>query len=285
MDCQVTLAQTNPRLGDVATNLEAHKRCIAQAIEAGSQIVLFPELSLTGYFLKDQTPEVAMRPDARVLSELLSLSTEISIGVGFVERAPDGRVFNSTAFLEDGKILRVHRKVHLVTYGMFDEERDFAAGNEFLAFDSKHGRFGFLICEDLWHASSAYQLFLDNVDAMFVVSCGPGRGIEGASGEFTSVSTWRTLLAAHALFCQTWMCYVNRVGWEDGVMFSGSSRVVDPFGQDAASLGALEEGLLHVRLRSRENERARIATPLRRDAKPWLLLDGLERWSKRGGRL
>jgi predicted amidohydrolase len=226
-----------------------------------------------------------MRLESRAISELLALSKEISIGVGFVERAPDGRVFNSAAFLEDGKVLGVHRKVHLVTYGMFDEERDFAAGNEFAAFESKHGRFGFLICEDLWHVSSAYQLFLDNVDAMFVVSCGPGRGVEAGSGEFTSVRTWRTLLAAHALFCQTWMCYVNRVGWEDGVLFSGASRVVDPFGAEVAALDHQEEGSLEARLRSRENERARTQTPLRRDAKPWLLREGLERWSRRGGRL
>ncbi len=285
MDCQVTLAQMNPRLGDLAGNLELHRRHIQQAVEAGSQIVLFPELSLTGYFLKDQTPEVALRLDSRVLSELLSLSSEISIGFGFVERAADGRVFNAVAFVEDGKILRVHRKVHLVTYGMFDEERDFAAGTEFLAFDSKHGRFGFLICEDLWHVSSAYQLFLDSVDAMFVPSCGPGRGISTGSGQFASVRIWRTLLSAHALFCQTWMCYVNRVGWEDGVVFSGSSHVVDPFGRDLAALNGLEEGQLHVRLQSRENERARVATPLRRDAKPWLLLESLERWSKGPGRL
>jgi predicted amidohydrolase len=181
------------------------------------------------------------------------------------------------AFLEDGQVLHVHRKVHLVTYGMFDEEREFAAGEGFEAFDSKLGRFGMLICEDAWHLSSGYLHFLNNVDAMLLHSNSPGRGIVGGGSELESSRTWNTLLSAHALFFQTWICYVNRVGWEDGVLFSGGSRVIDPFGREVGQLEGFEPGTLEARWLSRDLQRARLQTPLRRDAKPWLLAEGLAR--------
>ena len=280
MDCKITLAQTNPSLGNLETNVAHHVSAIESAIAEGSDIILFPELSVTGYFLKDQTAELAMSLESDPITRLLSFSEQISIVVGFVERAADGRIYNSIAFLEDGRVVHVHRKVHLVTYGMFDEQREFAAGESFEAFDSKHGRFGVVVCEDAWHVSSAYHYFLANVDALLVPSCSPGRGIADGSPILESERTWATLLEAHALFFQTWVCYANRVGWEDGVCFSGGSRVIDPAGQLVASVEGLDSGSLQANLNSAALGRARVATPLRRDAKPWILAEGLRRMSE-----
>lgn len=277
MDCRVTLAQTNPTLGNLAANLRDHVERVRAAAAAGSQLIVFPELSLTGYFLKDQTVDLALSLDARELAELVALSSSISILVGFVERSVDGRIYNASAFLEGGRVLAVHRKVHLVTYGMFDEQREFAAGDHFRPIDSKLGRFGVLICEDAWHVSSGYLHFLNNVDALLVPSCSPGRGIGGGGSDLQSRRTWNTLLEAHGRFFQTWVVYANRVGWEDGVVFSGGSRVVDPFGETVCALDGFDPGTLAGRLDSRTLDRARVVTPLRRDAKPWILADGLER--------
>ena len=276
MDCKITLAQTNPSLGTLEANVDEHAAAIERALAEGSDIILFPELSVTGYFLKDQTAELAMGLESETLARLLSFSDRISIVVGFVERSTDGRIYNSVAFLEDGSVLHVHRKVHLVTYGMFDEQREFAAGESFVAFESKHGRFGLMVCEDAWHVSSAYLYFMANVDALLVPSCSPGRGIAHGSPVLESERTWETLLTAHALFFQTWVCYANRVGWEDGVCFSGGSRVINPGGQEVGVIEGLEAGSLQVRLASGDLTRARVATPLRRDAKPWILAEGLE---------
>lgn len=277
MDCRVTLAQTNPALGNLPRNFEQHVAEIEAAVAAGSQLILFPELSLTGYFLKDQTAEIALALEAPPLARLAELSHKISIAVGFVERSPEGRFYNSIGFFEHGRLMHVHRKVHLVTYGMFDEQREFAAGERFQTFQSSLGRFGILICEDLWHVSSAYAYFLENVDALLVHSCAPGRGIAGGDSELTSMRTWKTLLAAHALTTQTWVCWTNRVGWEDGIFFSGGSRVIDPFGRDVVTLDGIEPGRVQARLSSHELERARLVTPLRRDAKPWLLAESMRR--------
>jgi len=272
------LSQINPVLGDLQRNLELHFSEIEAARKAGCGLILFPELSLSGYFLKDQTSEIALRLEAPLLAKLAEASRGISIAAGFVERSPEGRLYNSLGFFEDGKLLHVHRKVHLVTYGMFDEQREFAAGDRFVAFASKHGRFGILICEDLWHVSSAYPYFLADVDALLVHSCAPGRGVGADDGELTSMRTWSTLLSAQALTTQTWVAWTNRVGWEDGIFFSGGSRVVDPFGRTLATIEGIETGRLEVQLTSRELERARLSTPLRRDAKPWLLEQSLVRF-------
>jgi predicted amidohydrolase len=284
MDCRLTIAQINPTLGNVGANLAQHVTAIEAALAAGSQLVVFPELSLTGYFLKDQTAELARPIDSPELRKLCTLSKRISIAVGFVELAADGRIYNSVAFLEDGQVLHVHRKVHLVTYGMFDEMREFASGQDFTAFHSKLGRFGLMICEDVWHVSSGYQHFLDGVDAMLIPSCSPGRGIGNASSELDSTRIWRTLLEAHALLFQTWVVYCNRVGWEDGVFFWGGSRVLDPFGKQLGLIEGIEPGSLAARITSHELRRARVATPLLRDSKPAMLVDGLQRIARKGGR-
>lgn len=280
MDCRVRLAQTDTTLGDLGANLAAHLTEIERAVGDGVDLLVFPELSLTGYFLKDQTYEVALALDAPPLNTLRERSREVSIVAGFVERAPDGRLYNALGLFEDGELLHVHRKVHLVTYGMFEESRDLAPGEDFAVASSKHGRFGFLTCEDAWHIDGAYLYFLDGADAILICSAGPGRGVTTSeeqpdTSELNSNRVWRTLQDAMALFFRTWILYCNRVGWEDGVVFAGASRVVDPAGQACGQALGLDPGRLDVELNSAALDRARIATPLRRDERPWILARAL----------
>ena len=94
--------------------------------------------------------------------------------------------------------MQLDRKVHLVTYGMFEESRDLAPGEEFRVVESKHGRFGLLLCEDAWHVDGAYLYFLDGADALLVASAGPGRGVGGGASELDSNRVWRTLQAPTA---------------------------------------------------------------------------------------
>ena len=118
MDCRVAIAQINPRLGDLHANLDMHLESIAAAKAEGANLVVFPELSLTGYYLKDQVFELALGRDADELARFAELSRDLSIVIGFVERSPEERFYNSLAFFEDGDLLAVHRKVHLVSYGI-----------------------------------------------------------------------------------------------------------------------------------------------------------------------
>jgi len=277
MDTLVRLVQIDTTLGNLDANLDTHLRAIEQAVTDGVDVIVFPELSLTGYFLKDQTAEVALSLDSPFLEPLRERSRSISIVAGFVERSRDGRVYNALAFFEEGEILHVHRKVHLVTYGMFEESRDLAPGEEFCLVESKHGRFGFLACEDAWHIDGAYLYFLDGADAIIVCSAGPGRGVTGKTGELSSNRVWRTLQDSFSLLFRTWMLYCNRVGWEDGVVFSGASRVVSPTGEELGEPLGLDPGTLDARLTSAALDHARIQTPLRRDERPWILARELAR--------
>jgi NAD+ synthase (glutamine-hydrolysing) len=276
MDCRLVVAQTNPALGDLRANLEDHLARVDEAL-GSADLIQFPELSLTGYFLRDQVEEVALRPDDPLLRPLLERSRRISIVFGFVERSPEGRLYNALGFLEGGRFLGIHRKVHLVSYGLFDEGRDFAAGDRFQLITSRHGRFGPLICEDMWHMPSAYAYFLDDADALLVSSASPARGVEEPGPGLASERTWNLLLAATALLTRTWVAFSSRVGWEDGLGFGGGSRVLDPYANARAALAERSPGVLSATLDSATLRRARSELPLRRDERPEILAARLAR--------
>lgn len=279
MDLSITLAQTNPLLGDLGKNLEQHLALARAAAAEGSDLILFPELSLSGYFLRDQVFDIALGLDAPELDPLREASRGISIAIGLPERADDGRCYNTLAFFEDGALLGAHRKVHLVSYGMFDETRDFAAGTTWTPIESRLGRFGPFLCEDLWHLGGQYTYALDAVDVLLVASAGPARGATGP--ELESTRTWRQLLSTAAMHTQAYACWANRVGFEDGVAFGGSSAVFGPDGACMAELAGLDEGTLGARLTQAALHRTRQRTPLLRDLRPWVLEAEL---AKRSGR-
>ena len=283
MDCRMHLAQLEPTLGNLDANLAMHAQAAAAAVAAGVDCVLFGELSLTGYFLKDQTAEVALRRGEGPLARLAELSREVSVGAGFVERAEDGQLYNAYGFWEDGELLSVHRKVHLVTYGMFEEHRDLGAGCEFGLVESKHGRFAILTCEDAWHMQGPMLAFHAGADALLVPSASPARGVSAGADGIGSVQAWGGVLSTWALLTQTWVCHINRVGFEDGIGFGGGTRVLDPFGQESALLEGLDAGVLEARIDSSALERARVALPLRRDERVWILARELAQRSEAGG--
>src|SRR5262245_20827562 len=125
MRTQFTLAvaQVNPRLGDVEANLTQYEERTRAARGSGAELVVFPELSLNGYFLKDMVSAVALRLDSPQVKKLADLSRKITVVAGLVEETPDYRFYNSAVYFEDGQITHVHRKVYLPTYGLFDEGR------------------------------------------------------------------------------------------------------------------------------------------------------------------
>jgi len=270
------MAQIAPRLGDVRANLDRHLEVVAQAREQGADLVVFPELSLTGYVLRDLTPEVALAAGAAPLRRLAAASRDLDLVVGFVEDAPGHRFHNAAAYFSRGKIRHVHRKVYLPCYGMFQEARDFAPGERLRSFDAPFGPSGLLVCEDLWHPTSAYLLAHQGAEVILVLSAGPTRGTRPGR-RITSIAVWRELLQVTAQFQTTFLVYVNRVGCEDGLTFGGGSTVVDPFGRVVAELAPLEEELRTVELDPEVLRRARTAYPLLRDEQVDLVQRELER--------
>jgi predicted amidohydrolase len=264
---RVFLAQIAPALGDVERNRDLHLERIAAARAAGADLVVFPELSLTGYWLHDLVGEIAVDPaTAEVLEPLRQAARQIDVVLGLVEAGEDGQAYNAAAWLSDGEVLAVHRKVHLPTYTLFDEGRYFAPGTRVRAFETRFGRAGLLICEDLWHPALPYLLAQDGGDLLVVLSSGPGRGI--GDGELASERSWKLLGETAARFHTQFLIYVNRVGVEDGYSFTGGSFVFAPDGTLLAELPDLEEAGETVELDRREIRRIRQLSPLRRGDRP-----------------
>jgi predicted amidohydrolase len=273
---QVGLAQIRPRLGDLERNAEIHHEVLDRAVADGLDFVIFPELSLTGYFVKDMVAELARPLDAEPLRGLVDRSREIGIVVGFIEDGPGHRLLNSAAVLQEGRVVHVHRKIYLPTYGLFDEMRYFAPGDRVRSFDSRMGRAGVLVCEDLWHLSNAYLLWLQDVDVMIGLSSGPARGV-GEEPVFETSRAWELLNLFYARFLGVYTLYVNRVGVEDGVTFGGGTQAVAPGGRLLFRADWREEGLFPVTIDPDEIRRARLGNPLLRDERPDLVLRELER--------
>jgi predicted amidohydrolase len=267
----VALAQIAPRLGDVATNLERHLAVIEEAADNGAGLVVFPELSLTGYFLKDLVPDVALRLDAPQLAALAAASRGIDVVTGCVIETDTTLFHNAALYFSHGQRLHVHNKVYLPTYGIFDEQRYLAAGDHFRTFQVPLGgsgstpwRAGILTCEDMWHPSAAAILGRQGIDIFLCPSASPGRGVMrdealGTARSYDAITrTYAQLYTAYVVYC-------NRVGFEDGIGFWGGSRIVGPKGSPVDEPAGLDEALTYVRIDRASIRRARIAYPLLRD--------------------
>lgn len=282
MDFTAVLAQIKPKLGCVADNLAIIEAEIATALESGANLIVFPELALSGYFLKDLVPEVARRIDAPEILRLIELSKGISIAIGFVEETDDYHFFNSALYLEDGAIRHLHRKVYLPTYGLFDEQRYLARGEAFRAFDTRFGRFGMLICEDMWHLSASYILAMDGATTLLCLSSSPARGIEGDS--LGSASAWQKLTSTTALFLNCRVLYCNRVGFEDGVNFWGGSEYIAPSGESVVRGALMEPDRVSAAVNEGALRRERIFSPMMRDENLFVTMQELGRIARERGR-
>jgi predicted amidohydrolase len=278
MRARLALAQIATRLGDVQANLEKHLQYIDQAREQKADLLVFPELSLTGYVLQDLVATVAHRPteDDPIFKELLRASRELDLVVGFVDEDSRHRFFIASAYLSGGRVLHVHHKVYLPTYGLFDEGRFFAWGDTVRAFDTRFGRAGLLICEDFWHASPPYLLWLDGADIMLFSSASPGRGLNDKE-KLESARWVERVNKAYASMFTSFVAHCNRVGYEDGLLFWGGATVNDPNGELLAQGPYFEEALTLAEVDLNQLRRTRARLPLLRDERTNLTLSELQR--------
>jgi len=277
----VALAQIDPALGDRGRNLERHREWVTRAADAGAKLLVFPELSLTGYFLKDLVPESAIQLESKEMRDLAALSTKLDIVLGTVIESPDHRYFNTSLYLSQGELVHLHRKVYLPTYGMFDEQRYFAPGDRFRSFATPFGRAGILVCEDIWHLSSAYILSLEGVDMIICPSSSPGRGIT-TDERLGTAESYRLVCRTYAQFLTTFFLYCNRVGFEDGANFWGGSMVIGPNGDIIAQHEDADEALVLATIDLADVRRERLANPLLRDERIELTINELRRvWHER----
>jgi len=276
---RIALAQIAPRLGQLEANLARHLELVEAAREQGAGLVVFPELGLTGYLLQDLAADVALRLDDPRLGRLVAASRDLSVVASFVEESADHRLFIAAALLEDGRIVHVHRKCYLPTYGLFDERRFFAAGDAIRAVPSRLGvGVGLAVCEDFWHLAVPALLALDGAQLLVNVSSSPGRDL-AATNEvgLGTAASWRTLMRTYAQLTTSFIVYCNRVGVDESISFWGGSEVIAPSGAPVFTAPLYDEGLYCVDVDLADVRRERIALPLLRDERPELVVRELER--------
>jgi NAD+ synthase (glutamine-hydrolysing) len=282
MRVTIGLAQIYPKLGDVQANLAKHLDLIQQADAQGVDLLVFPELSLTGYQVQDLVPEVAIRPtrDDATFRTLLDASHQMDVVVGFVHEDKRQRFYTAAAYLSRGDVLHIHHKIYLPTYAMFDEGRYFDQGEHIRAFDTRFGRVGMLICEDFWHMSPAYVLWQDGADLLIFHSASPSRGLD--AGDRLSGSRWVELVnQAYGSMFTNYVIHCNRVGYEDGKNFWGGSSIVNPDGEFLIHAPYFDESLTVQQIDLNEIRRVRARLPLLRDERPELVQRELERVLRR----
>jgi predicted amidohydrolase len=271
----IRVIQHRPVLGDLQANLDDHRARALAAAEEGVDLVLFPELSLTGYALGDLVDAVALDPDHPRWPEVLALSETVDIALGFVERGDGGYLYNSCAYFHRGELLHCHRKTYLPTYGAFDEGRFFTPGRSIETFDAPWGRAALVVCEESWHPAVAHGATMQGAEVLLVISNSPGRGPTG--GDWASQRGWRANLAAYARLYAVWVAYANRVGYEEGFVFGGGSAIIAPDGRELLVADPLEPDELTAVLDAAELRRARIANPAHGIERHEMLIEALGR--------
>ena len=239
---RVGVCQFRPLLGDIEKNLSKHLEWIERGREGGADFLVFPELSLTGYRLRDLAGEVAVEADSPFWKPLQEASREMTLLVGFVEKDRDGVLYNSMALFKPGCTSPfIYRKLRLPNFGMFEEKRFFKAGEKLGICETVLGRTGLLVCRDFLFPSLAYCHFSQGVKVIICPSNAPLRGVEGE--EFDSQRLWEDAAAAYSRFFSALVVYVNRTGFEDGYGFAGGSFVMEPGAKMVWKAPPLEETL------------------------------------------
>jgi len=274
---KIAIAQISSVLGDLRNNFELHLEYIQQAKKEKTDLIVFPELSLTGYTLKDLVENVAINPsNNHYINELKLLSRDISIVFGFVEEKERGIFYNSAAFLSKGEISHIHRKVFLPTYGMFEEGKFFAQGKYFKTFPTPFAKAGMMICYDFLNYGASYVLFAGGAELIIVISAAPGRG-NGKDGRFASQRMWELMGEAISYFSTTFLIYCNRVGTEDGKIFAGGSFLFNPEGKLLAKAKDIHTDFLIQDIDLHDINRTRKKRCYKRDDKPEIILHALNR--------
>lgn len=237
---KLIIAQISPKLKKITP--QDFKKYLTN-INHDISLVVFPELALNGYLLKD-----AVFEDAYTLEEIeefakLSLSFDIIFGAIIKEKH---KFYNSSIYCEAGKIKNIHHKRALPNYGLFQEARFFFKGTSLEHFDTRFGKTYVVICEELFDASTIAKICDEKPDLVVVISNSPARGFEDEG--LLIQKQWDALLGATALLSGANVIFSNRVGFEDGLGFWGGSCLVSPRANIEKRAALFEEEFLNINI-------------------------------------
>ena len=230
---KIALAQIRPKLSP--DNLDKHLEFIKNT---DANLVVFPELSMNGYKIKDALLEDAFNID---FFKSLKFDKDVVLGAAIRE---DGKIYNSALYL--GEEFFIHHKVHLPTYGVFEEGRFFFSGKEFKSFETKFGKTALFICEDVFSGDAMEFIAREKPDLNIVISASPAR--EFKDNKLLIEEQWESILKNIAILSGGYVAFCNRVGFEDGLGFWGKSKVINPKGEVEKEANYFEEEIIECEL-------------------------------------
>ena len=233
---RVALAQLDTVVGDLVGNTDRIVEWIGDARAKGADLVVFPELALTGYPPEDLLLKPSfIRDNLRQLQRVVASSRGLAVVVGFVDMDQD--IYNAAAFAADGELHGVYHKYYLPNYGVFDEERYFQRGSRAPIFVYQGVRIGVTICEDAWYPSGPVSIQALHGAELLV-------NINGSPYHHGKREVRETMIRTRAMDSRAFMAWVNTVGGQDELVFDGNSVMFGPEGQVIARAPSFEERLL-----------------------------------------
>ena len=280
---RITLAQVDSRLGDIDHNVWRAKRLVTEATREGTDLVVFPELYLSGYSVGEVLEDMSLDPDDERIQRIAKQAGPAGVLVGFAEAQTRGlHAHNSAVYYEDGRLVHVHRKLYLPNYAVFEERKHFVPGQSLRAFPIMGGRYraASLVCNDAWQPQLAFLATQDGALILLV----PSSSTHSTFPErYDSRSYWRGITRFYGRMFQLYVVFVNRVGTEGPLQFWGGSHVVDPWGEVIAEADEDTEHLLTVDIDIANVRRRRRDIPLVREARLGLLRREIDRLLEEGG--
>ncbi len=299
---KVAIYQTSPMLLNLQANLEDVLQKIHEGKEKGAQLIIFPELALTGYFVGQRYHEVALRMDSGEIQKIVSATKGTAAVVGFIEESLSMNFYNSALVAIDGKLLFAYRKLNLPNYGVFEERKYFSPGKRVPVFRLNNMNISIFICNDLWHPSLPYLGVAQKAD-VFVTLFNSSQGSMGT--EFCNIESWNIINKFYSRIFGIYNLCANRVGEEawnerDSMLaiehpqdsapltktlehikvpfkFWGGSEIINPFGQQIAKAALYEKDAIFGEISKDLLRQKRILLPYLRNDDPFFIHRELQR--------
>jgi len=256
---KIAIYQTSPTLLDVKANLNDVISKIRRGKEKGAQLIVFPELALTGYFVGQRYHEAALRLDSKEIKKLVAATKGTAAVVGFIEESPAMHFYNSALVAIDGEIHFAYRKLNLPNYGVFEERKYFSSGKRVDVFKLHDLTIAIFICNDMWHPSVPYLGICQKADVFVTIM---NSAEESMGMEFSNIESWEVINKFYSRTFGIYNVVANRVGKEsygDGQSpsretvdqagdssrvhchFWRGSEIINPFGQEEAKAAMYKE--------------------------------------------
>jgi len=261
----VALAQISSRVGDKEHNIKEMEKKIKQAKRKDANLVIFPELALTGYVCRDLVYELAepvpTGPSIRQITDIAKREKVHTI-FGMIEQSAKARaVLHNTAVLIGPRgFIGKYQKMHLPTHSVFEEKRYFRQGYQTPVYETNIGKLGMIICYDIYFPEITRLMRLKGSQLIACISASPS----------TRREFFEVLTAARAIESTVFLAFTNLVGIEDGLQFWGGSRLIAPSGSVVAQAKYDEEDLIVARINYSDMKRVEAFVPTLRDLRPEL---------------